>query len=81
MKIRSDLLTPGTCQIIFIDHQQQMVAGVRSIDRQILRNNSVLLARAAGLFDVPATITTVETDALFGEFKRLRAPWAEETGR
>lgn len=56
-----ELLTPDNCQLIFIDHQPQMAFGVQSIDRQTLKNNAVALAKAAKLFDVPTTITTVET--------------------
>ncbi|KTE16707.1 hydrolase [Sphingopyxis sp. H115] len=56
-----ELLTPDNCQLIFIDHQPQMAFGVQSIDRQTLKNNAVALAKAAKLFDIPTTITTVET--------------------
>ena len=34
-------LTPSNCQVIFIDHQPQMAFGVQSIDRQVLKNNTV----------------------------------------
>jgi nicotinamidase-related amidase len=53
-------LTPENSQLIFIDHQPQMAFGVSSIDRQTLKN------RAARLFDIPTTITTVETDSFSG---------------
>ena len=56
-----DLLTPANCQLIFIDQQPQMAFGVQSIDRQVLKNNVVGLAKAAKLFGIPTTITTVET--------------------
>ena len=56
-----DLLTPANCQLIFIDQQPQMGFGVQSIDRQVLKNNVVGLAKAAKLFGIPTTITTVET--------------------
>ena len=56
-----DLLTPANCQMIFIDQQPQMAFGVQSIDRQVLKNNVVGLAKAAKLFGIPTTITTVET--------------------
>jgi nicotinamidase-related amidase len=56
-----ELLTPANCQLIFIDQQPQMAFGVQSIDRQVLKNNVVALAKSAKLFDVPTTITTVET--------------------
>ena len=56
-----ELLTPHNCQMIFIDHQPQMAFGVQSIDRQVLKNNVVGLAKAARIFGIPTTITTVET--------------------
>ncbi len=62
-----DLLSPTNSQIIFIDHQPQMAFGVQSIDRQVLKNNTVGLAKAAKVFDIPATITTVETDSFSGK--------------
>ncbi len=61
-----ELLTPDNCQLIFIDHQPQMAFGVQSIDRQVLKNNVVALAKAARIFDVPTTITTVETESFSG---------------
>ena len=60
------LLTPENCQLIFIDHQPQMAFGVQSMDRQQLKNNAVALAKAAKVFNVPTTITTVETDSFSG---------------
>ena len=56
-----EVLTPQNSQVIFIDHQPQMAFGVQSMDRQALKNNVVALAKAAKVFKVPATITTVET--------------------
>jgi nicotinamidase-related amidase len=56
-----ELLTANNCQLIFIDHQPQMAFGVQSIDRQVLKNNTVALAKAAKVFNIPTTITTVET--------------------
>jgi len=53
-------------QLIFIDHQPQMAFGVQSIDRQVLKNNTVALAKAAKVFNIPTTITTVETEAFSG---------------
>lgn len=59
-------LSPQNSQIIFIDHQPQMCFGVASIDRQLLKNNVVALAKAAKLYDIPTTITTVETTSFSG---------------
>jgi nicotinamidase-related amidase len=61
-----EVLTPQNCQMIFIDHQPQMAFGVQSMDRQALKNNTVGLAKAAKLFKIPTTITTVETKSFSG---------------
>lgn len=73
-----DLLTPQNSQAIFIDQQPQMAFGVQSIDRQTLKNNVVGLARAAKIFGVPTTITTVETESFSGHtFPELLAVFPE----
>lgn len=61
-----EVLTPTNSQMIFIDQQPQMAFGVQSIDRQTLKNNVVGLAKAAKVFGVPTTITTVETNSFSG---------------
>ena len=61
-----EVLTPHNSQLIFIDQQPQMAFGVQSIDRQTLKNNVVGLAKAAKAFNIPTTITTVESDSFSG---------------
>lgn len=61
-----EVLTPQNCQLIFIDQQPQMAFGVQSIDRQTLKNNVVGLAKGAKAFNIPTTITTVETESFSG---------------
>ena len=61
-----EVLTPQNCQLIFIDQQPQMAFGVQSIDRQTLKNNVVALAKGAKAFNIPTTITTVETESFSG---------------
>jgi nicotinamidase-related amidase len=61
-----ELLTPQNSQLIIIDQQPQMAFGVQSIDRQMLKNNVVALAKSAKVFKVPTTITTVETEGFSG---------------
>jgi nicotinamidase-related amidase len=61
-----EVLTPQNSQLIFIDQQPQMAFGVQSIDRQTLKNNVVALAKAAKVFNIPTTITTVETEGFSG---------------
>lgn len=63
---KTALLNPTNCQMIFIDQQPQMAFGVQSIDRQTLKNNVVALAKSAKLFNIPTTITTVETLSFSG---------------
>ncbi len=60
------LLTPENSTVIFIDHQPQMTFGVTNIDRQTLINNTVGLAKAAKVFNVPTILTTVETQSFSG---------------
>ena len=71
-----ELLTPQNSQLIIIDQQPQMAFGVQSIDRQMLKNNVVALAKSAKVFKVPTTITTVETEGFSGhaypELRKLR---------
>jgi len=67
MNPKHDLLTPANNTLILIDHQPQMTFGVASgIDRQLLKNNVVALAKAAKVFDVPTILTSVETEGFSG---------------
>jgi nicotinamidase-related amidase len=66
MSSKLQVLTPQNSQLIFIDQQPQMAFGVQSIDRQLLKNNVVGLAKAAKVFGIPTTITTVETESFSG---------------
>lgn len=61
-----EVLTPQNSQLIIIDHQPQMAFGVQSMDRQALKNNVVALAKSAKAFNIPTTITTVETAGFSG---------------
>ncbi|NOZ10251.1 MAG: hydrolase [Gammaproteobacteria bacterium] len=61
------LLNADNCTVIFIDHQPQMSFGVASIDRHLLMNNVLGLAKAAKVFGVPTILTTVETESFSGQ--------------
>ena len=61
-----EVLTPQNSQVLFIDHQPQMAFGVQSMDRQVMKNNVVALAKAAKVFNIPTTITTVESESFSG---------------
>lgn len=60
------LINPDDCVFIFVDHQPQMSFGVVNIDRQLLKSNTVALAKAAKLFDIPIILTAVETESFSG---------------
>lgn len=66
MSSKLEILTPQNSQVLFIDQQPQMAFGVQSIDRQLLKNNVVGLAKSAKIFDIPTSITTVETESFAG---------------
>ena len=62
------LLTAENCAVVFIDHQPQMTFGVGSgIDRQLLLNNVLMLAKSAKEYRVPVILTTVETESFSGQ--------------
>jgi nicotinamidase-related amidase len=78
---RSDkgLLTPDNCVIALIDHQPQMMFGVAGVDRQSIITNTVALAKAARVFDVPVVLTTVETKSFSGNlWPQIRAVFPEQ---
>jgi nicotinamidase-related amidase len=61
-----DLLDPDDCVLTLIDHQPQMLFGVASHEHVLLVNNTVALAKAAKLFNVPCVLTTVAADSFSG---------------
>jgi nicotinamidase-related amidase len=68
------LLTPDNCVVALIDHQPQMLFGTSNFDRQSIINNTVALAKATRVFDVPVVLTTVETKAFSGNlWPQIRA--------
>ncbi len=60
------LLTPENCALILIDHQPQMVFGMANIDRQLLINNVIGLAKAAKIFKIPTILTTIAAKTFSG---------------
>src|SRR6266571_3733547 len=81
------LLTPDNCVVALIDHQPQMLFGVSNFDRQTIINNTVALAKATQVFDVPVVLTTVETKSFSGNiWPQIKAVFPnqetiERTGR
>lgn len=66
MAASNDLLTPENCALVLIDHQAGLAFGVQSIDKQVLLNNSVALARTAKAFGIPVIISTSATKVYSG---------------
>ena len=68
------LLTPDNCVVALIDHQPQMLFGTSNFDRQGIINNTVALAKASRVFDLPVVLSTVETKSFSGYmWPQLRA--------
>ncbi|MEW5855595.1 MAG: hydrolase [Myxococcota bacterium] len=67
------LLVPQESVLLLIDHQPQMLFGVQSMDRQLIVNNVIGLAKAARAFKVPTVLTTVAARTFSGPiFQELR---------
>ncbi|MCH2156254.1 MAG: hydrolase [Opitutales bacterium] len=60
------LYTAEDTAVVFIDHQPQMTFGVANIDRASPMNNTVMLAKVAKEFGIPAVLTAVETESFSG---------------
>lgn len=60
------LLDKDNSALIFIDHQPQMTFGEANIDRRLLKNNVVGLAKAGKIFNVPTLFSAVETERFSG---------------
>jgi nicotinamidase-related amidase len=52
------LLTPSECALLLIDQQAGLAFGVGSVDRQVLLNNAIALARTATVFTLPVIVST-----------------------
>jgi nicotinamidase-related amidase len=74
------LLTPDNCVLALIDHQPQMLFGVSNFDRQTIINNTVALAKAARVFNLPVVLSTVETKSFSGYiWPQIKAVFPKET--
>src|SRR5689334_22802864 len=61
-----ELLTPQNCALALIDHQPQMFFGVGSVDRELILNNVVGLAKTAKIFQLPTVFTTIAAKTFSG---------------
>src|SRR5260370_19367894 len=69
------LLTPKNSALAVIDYQPSQLAGVRSIDRDLLLKNVVSTAKIAKLFGLPIVHSTIHVTT--GRGKPTLPPLAE----
>jgi hypothetical protein len=62
-KIDDSLLTPDNHALLMIDHQYLQLLALRSHPNDVVVDNSVFLAKAAKVFNVPTLYTTAESSA------------------
>jgi len=60
------LIEPKDCVLVLVDQQAGLAFGVGSIDRQMLLNNVIALARTATVFGVPIVASTSATKVYSG---------------
>ena len=60
------LLNPKDCVVLFIDHEPQMYLAVRSHEPEAIRSNTIGLAKACKVFNVPTILTTVDEKTFSG---------------
>jgi nicotinamidase-related amidase len=61
--IADRLLTPQNAALVLIDYQPSQLAGVRSMDRDLLVKNAVSTVRLIKAFGVPVVHSTVNVDS------------------
>ena len=57
--VTDHLLTPKNAALVVIDYQPSQVQTVASMDRELLVDNIVSVARLATTFDLPVVLSTV----------------------
>ena len=58
MNSTKSLIQPEECALLLIDQQAGLAFGVASIDRQVLLNNAIALAKTAVVFKLPVIVST-----------------------
>ena len=61
------LLTSENAALALIDYQPGLVNGVNSIERDVMINNVVALAKAAKMFNLPIVLSTIGVNAGYQE--------------
>jgi nicotinamidase-related amidase len=96
MDTPNELMTPADCAVVFADQQAGLAFAIQSMDRQALLNNSIALARTAGVFGLPIVATTSASKVYSGPLmpalqsampdvapieRRSMNPWEDEAAR
>ncbi|MNY00945.1 nicotinamidase/pyrazinamidase [compost metagenome] len=66
-QVEDHLLTSQNSALIVIDYQPVQVNSIASMDRQLLINNIVGVAKAANLYDIPTVLSTVNVQTGFNK--------------
>jgi nicotinamidase-related amidase len=61
------LLTPENSALILIDYQPGLIQGTNSIDRDILVNNAVAMAKTGVMYDMPIILSTIAVSTGYQE--------------
>jgi nicotinamidase-related amidase len=75
------LLTPNNSALAVIDYQPSQLAGVRSMDRDLLLKNVVSMAKVAKLFGLPIVHSTINVKTGRGQPRFHRWPRCSRTTR
>jgi len=82
-QIKDHLLTPKNCALIIIDYQPIAVGSIQSMDRQLLVDNIVRVAKTAKAYGIPIILSTTgvktvgnkptipELQAVLGEIRAI----------
>jgi nicotinamidase-related amidase len=66
-QVEDHLLTPKNSALIIIDYQPVQVTSVASMDRHMLVDNIVAVARASMLYELPVVLSTVNVETGINE--------------
>ena len=74
--VADHLLTPQNAALLLIDYQPSQLAGVRSMDRDLLVKNAVSTVRTIKTFEVPVVHSTINVASGRGQptLPRTRRP-------
>jgi nicotinamidase-related amidase len=68
MTDKGTLLKPSECALLLVDLQAGLAFAAGSIDRQVLLNNAIALARTAVVFGLPVVVSTSASKVYSGPF-------------